>query len=43
VAINVKDNTVAINLPEQITSGIYIVRITDKNNRAWYSGKIFVQ
>jgi Secretion system C-terminal sorting domain len=38
-----KGNIVSVNLPEQISSGIYIVRVTDAGNKAWYSGKIFVQ
>jgi Secretion system C-terminal sorting domain len=38
-----KENIISIKLPEIISSGIYIVKITDSNNKPCYTGKIFVQ
>jgi hypothetical protein len=43
IIVNSKSNIASVNLPEQITSGIYFVRVTDADNKAWYSGKIFVE
>ena len=38
-----KDNIFTIALPKMISGGIYIVRISDSDNKPCYSGKIFVQ
>lgn len=43
VAINGKLNTIAVDLPAAISSGIYVVRITGVDSKQAYSGKIFVQ
>jgi DNA-binding beta-propeller fold protein YncE len=43
VSIGGKGSTATINLPPVTSSGIYLVRVTDVDNKAWYSGKIIVQ
>ncbi len=38
-----KNSIVAISLPPLTSKGIFIVRVTDKNSQAYFSGKIVVQ
>lgn len=43
VTLGGKVNTVVVDLPATITSGIYMVRVTDYLNNTWNTGKILVE